>query len=144
VTVTWFIRRASTHDLAVLSEIESESFSRPHWSLDDFQKYETILAETEHRVAGFLVSRQTFPAIQGGRPEREILNLAVARQFRRLGIATALLKYELSRKATYFLEVRESNVGACELYRKLGFEEIARRPNYYEFPTETAIVMKLK
>jgi ribosomal-protein-alanine N-acetyltransferase len=42
------------------------------------------------------------------------------------------------------LEVRESNVAARRLYERLGFAEIARRPNYYSSPVETAIVMEMK
>ena len=82
--------------------------------------------------------------MDGALPEREILNLAVAPNYRRSRVATALLKHELSREATHFLEVRESNVAAVALYRKCGFVEVGRRAGYYEFPTETAIVMSMK
>ena len=41
-----------------------------------------------------------------------------------------------------YLEVRESNVAARELYRSAGFEEIGRCAEYYTEPAETAIVMK--
>jgi [ribosomal protein S18]-alanine N-acetyltransferase len=74
-------------------------------------------------------------------PEREILNLAVAPEYRRTGIAKALLGYELSQPGTHFLEVRESNIPAQMLYRKCGFREVARRSGYYESPRESAIVM---
>lgn len=95
-------------------------------------------------MAGFLVSRIVFPENEPLLAEREILNLAVDPAFRRLGIATELLRGELQFRATHYLEVRESNMEARKLYQKLGFTEIGRRPEYYSFPTETAIVMQMK
>ncbi len=102
------------------------------------------MAEVGASIAGFLVSRQTFPGDTSSPPEREILNLAVRTSLRRQGIASALLQDELAHKATYFLEVRESNVAAIALYRRFGFIELSRRHGYYEVPVETAIVMRMK
>ncbi len=138
------IRDATSEDGPVLVEIERGSFANPNWDLDSFFKYTCIVAEVERRVAGFLVSHETAPASESALPEREILNLAVAPEFRHLGIATALLEHELSWNAVHFLEVRESNHAAQALYRKCGFTEIGRRPGYYEFPEEAAIVMRMK
>ena len=42
-----------------------------------------------------------------------------------------------------FLEVRESNVPAISLYKKLGFEELGIRKKFYEHPVEDAIIMKV-
>ena len=124
--------------------IEQESFSHPNWKARDFFKHRTIVAEVEGRIAGFLVSRQNFAGDAFSPPEREILNLAVFPQFRRLGIASALLSEELQAEADFFLEVRESNLAAQALYRRFGFREVGRRRAYYQFPIETAIVMKMK
>jgi ribosomal-protein-alanine N-acetyltransferase len=132
------IRKADKSDLAALVEIERESFTDPSWPAETFLHYDCVVAEVAGQMAGFLVSRETFPL------EREILNLAVAQRFRRLGIATALLHHELYRKATLFLEVRESNLAARALYRKLGFVEVGTRPDYYRHPKERAIVMHMK
>jgi ribosomal protein S18 acetylase RimI-like enzyme len=142
--VTPLIRRATVADASLLVEIEQQSFSNPNWDLDSFFRYTCVVAEVHGTVAAFLVSRETFPALHGGQPEREILNLAVAPNYRGMGIATALLKHELSLDATHFLEVRESNLAAQALYRKCGFVEAGRRLRYYEFPPEAAIVMRLK
>jgi len=142
--VTLLIRTARSDDVPVLVEIEQQSFSRPHWDPDSFLKHDCLVAEVEGRIAGFLVSREIFPAVRGQPPEREILNVAVATVYRRLGVATALLERELSRNATYYLEVRESNAAAQQLYSRLGFIRIGLRPKYYEFPSEAAIVMQMK
>jgi ribosomal protein S18 acetylase RimI-like enzyme len=45
---------------------------------------------------------------------------------------------------TWYLEVRESNGRARNLYRKLGFEDISLRPAYYQDTGEAAVVMRLK
>ncbi|MDQ2949473.1 MAG: GNAT family N-acetyltransferase [Acidobacteriota bacterium] len=142
--MTPIIREAVASDIPVLDAIEQESFALGPWDAGSFLKYSCFVAELEHRVAGFLVSREVFPGIQGARPEREILNLAVAPVYRRLGIATALLRHELSLNATHYLDVRESNVGARKLYEHLGFTEVGRRTDYYTCPIENAIVMEMK
>ncbi len=142
--MTPHLRSATRADLPVLVEIESDSFPQPHWLPEDFLRHPCVVAELDNRVAGFIVVRETFPGGDHARAEREILNLAVEPQFRQLGIATLLLRNEIRSGAIYFLEVRESNVTARELYVKLGFAEIGRREEYYGNPTETAIVMSLK
>jgi ribosomal-protein-alanine N-acetyltransferase len=96
-----------------------------------------VVAEMEGQIAGFLVSRSVHL-------EREILNFAVAPEWRRQGVAKALLEHQLARGGTHFLEVRESNVVAQYLYRRFGFQEVGRRPGYYDLPAESAIVMRMK
>lgn len=138
------VRKANAADVAAVLEIEHESFPERPWTAEDFNPNECLVAEIEGRIAGFLVSRQTFPPAGGARAEREILNLAVGHVYRRRGVATALLVEEIKQHAVYFLEVRASNRAAQDLYRKMGFVEVARRPEYYDSPVETAIVMQMK
>lgn len=141
--MTLLIRPATPAEAPVLAEIERESFGRPHWTIEDFRRYDCLVAESDGRIVGFLVSRQTLAAMDGQLSEREILNVAVLPIHRRLGVASALLNQELLRNSIFFLEVRESNTSAQELYRRFGFAEVGRRRNYYQFPSETAIVMRL-
>ncbi len=90
------------------------------------------------KIAGFLVSRPVADK------EREILNIAVHPDFRRLHVATELLQTELSRHpGVHFLEVRESNTAARHLYEGLGFQAVGERPEYYDNPIETGIVMRI-
>lgn len=142
--MTPVIRPATRRDVTALLAIERKSFSYDHWTSDSFLVYDCMVAELERAIAGFLVSRQTFAGGKGAPPEREILNLAVAPTFRRLGVATALLNQELARGGVHFLEVRESNRPALALYSKIGFVRVGRRPDYYRSPVEAAIVMKMK
>lgn len=67
--------------------------------------------------------------------EAELLNITVAPQCRRCGLASLLLEHaETSFDArihNFFLEVRQSNANAIALYDTLGFNEVGCRPNYY-------------
>ena len=81
--------------------------------------------------------------------EVEVLDVAVAAKHRRQGNARFLLEEFLRLVQqrgirSVFLEVRESNVPAIALYRKLGFSTSGRRPNYYRQPDEAAILLHLK
>jgi ribosomal-protein-alanine N-acetyltransferase len=94
----------------------------------------------EGKVAGFVVYRMV------SSDECELLNLAVARPFRRRGIGRLLVKslidsFQTTRTVCVFLEVRESNYGASAFYKGLGFQQVSIRKNYYNFPLESAIVM---
>ncbi|KJR42346.1 ribosomal-protein-alanine acetyltransferase [Candidatus Magnetoovum chiemensis] len=80
--------------------------------------------------------------------EGQIYNLAVHPKYRRQGIATALFRELLDERSQYFkgsvyLEVRQSNTIARNLYKSLGFQKIGMRKEYYTNPTENCIVMKL-
>lgn len=81
--------------------------------------------------------------------EAYITNIAVDPAYRRMGIGESLLKalieHGVDRDVDFLtLEVRRSNTGAQELYRKLGFAEEGIRKGYYEKPKEDAILMTLK
>jgi ribosomal-protein-alanine N-acetyltransferase len=75
-------------------------------------------------------------------------NVAVFPQFRRRGVARALMEYLVARareKNARFLtlEVRASNAAAIALYETLGFREAGRRRDFYRAPTEDALLMTL-
>ncbi len=126
------IRRGTALDLPAVAEIQGRSPDAAQWFPDEF-----YVAEQESCIAGFLVTRQ----VANG--EYEILNIAVHPVWRRRGVAIQLLKHALSQApGTYFLEVRESNRSAQNLYRKLGFEQTGMRQKYYSDPEESAIVMR--
>ncbi len=81
--------------------------------------------------------------------EGSVDNIAVHPDARRRGVASALLRavhgYGRSHGLSFLLlEVRPSNRGAAALYRKMGYQEVGRRKNYYLDPKEDAIIMKLE
>lgn len=69
--------------------------------------------------------------------DAELYALVVRAEFRKKGIGSLLLRDFLDvlqekNKTSLFLEVSEDNLGALSFYKKLGFEKIGTRPNYYE------------
>lgn len=74
----------------------------------------------------------------------EILNIATHPDYRRKGLANALLAFWLNmpdiRKLQIILEVRAKNTAAQNLYAKFGFRQIHIRKNYYQ--DDDALVMQ--
>jgi ribosomal-protein-alanine acetyltransferase len=131
------IRPADEGDLEAVAAIQSAGTEASRWPVTEYMQYEFTVSMRDGTVAGFLVWR---PLAEG---ECEVLNLAVAPEFRRQGVARQLLEPLLHRGGnTVFLEVRESNQAARNLYNSMGFQEVGRRKQYYESPPEDAIVMK--
>jgi ribosomal-protein-alanine N-acetyltransferase len=100
-----------------------------------------LVVECAGGVVGYLVGRDV--AGSG-----EILNLAVAPEHRRAGVARALLADGLDllrvRGAEeVFLEVRASNTAALDLYGGVGFRPVGMRADYYRNPREDALVLRL-
>lgn len=82
-------------------------------------------------AAGFFMSRTTLD-------EEELLLIAIAPQYRRMGLGRNLLSrfatVARERGATrLLLEMRRGNP-AERLYREAGFEPVGLRPNYYRMP----------
>lgn len=115
-------------DLAWIRRIIESSPEAAQWLPTD----DILLVIEPH---GFLAYRQVAP------DEFEILNLAVALESRRKGIARSLLLDTLTLPGRWFLEVRASNFHARELYRSTGFQEAGIRQKYYQNPNEDAIVL---
>jgi len=130
-------RPAGPADLAAVASIQYQSPQAAHWRPVEYLGYEFWVATVDELVAGFLVWRRL------SADEAEILNLAVAREFRRKRVAEGLFRAALGEfQGSIFLEVRESNQSAQEFYKYLGFEVVNTRAFYYDFPPESAIVMK--
>jgi ribosomal-protein-alanine N-acetyltransferase len=131
------IRRGGADDLEAVAAIQQSSRGAALWKVADYLEQDFQVAIVGNRIAGFLVARTV------AADEREILNLAVAPEFRRRGVASALLASVFRGfRGAVFLEVRESNTIAQEFYKSLGFKELSKRAGYYDLPPETAVVMK--
>jgi [ribosomal protein S18]-alanine N-acetyltransferase len=131
------IRRGVKEDLVSIARIQSASPEATRWNVEDYLVYDLWVAESDGAVTGFLVSRSL------GFGEGELLNMAVAPERRRAGVGKSLLRaFTREFPAGAYLEVRESNAVALNLYKSMGFKELNRRPKYYQSPPESAIVMK--
>lgn len=92
-----------------------------------------------HSLAGYVVGRLAAD-------ELHINNIAVRNDYRRAGLATALVARVMTAAKGFkakkaFLEVRAGNSAAQALYEKCGFAAVGRRRNYYSNPLEDALIM---
>ena len=133
------LRPASEQDLPAIAEIQAAAIEASQWNPEDYLAHNCEVAVVDGAVVGFLVARPV------AEKEWEILNLAVAPRARRKGVGRQLLRGVLSRyPGDFFLELRESNLGARAFYEHLGFEVVASRTRYYSGPEESALVMKFQ
>ena len=139
------IVRMNESHVSAVAELEKLCFSDP-WSENSVVSELKnklalwLVAEEEGRVSGYIGS-------QTCGDESDVMNVAVHPDFRRRGIAEALvnrLVEELKAIDSHSLtlEVRASNVPAISLYEKMGFSEVGRRKNYYRNPREDALIMR--
>ena len=139
------IRRMTLEDVKKVAQIEMECFSLP-WSEASFEdslaREDTVfLVCEEEEVVGYIGMYLSFE-------EGEITNVAVTSSYRKKGCGNLLIEAIKEEARTrdaecILLEVRVSNAPAISLYKKHGFEEIGIRKNFYEHPTEDAIIMKV-
>lgn len=137
-------RDMTPEDVPFISRLEEETFSMP-WSPASF------LQMIEEEDARYYVAEEDGQLLGGCglwliAGEGNIGNVAVAETARRRGVGTGLLRHLISEGdreglTAYTLEVRVSNEAAIGLYRKLGFVSEGIRPNFYEKPTEDAMIM---
>lgn len=146
------VRNAAFEDIPRICEIENACFSDP-WSKGMFEDLlentsgVCIVAVDGDAVVAFACAYIIDGEIDNLCGDAELADIAVAPDFRRRGIAKKLA-YSLFERArgrycsNMYLEVRESNLSARELYRLLGFIETGKRKNYYTVPREDAVLMK--
>ena len=138
------IRRLRMQDLNAIEEIERRSYPTP-WSRSMFagelaKPASICLGAFEgDRLAGYMIISRYVDAWH-------VMNIAVEPEFRRRGIATALLEklFELTEDESrrgYTLEVRVSNEAAIKLYERLGFRSRGIRRGYYTDNREDALIM---
>ena len=134
------IKPATLSDVADIKKIEDECFSTP-WSENSIEEAlknpcsHFYLAKVNGETAGYI-------GIQIFSGEGYFTNVATLPEFRKQGIATALIERTLENEMEFLtLEVRKSNIPAISLYKKLGFEEVGIRPKFYREPNEDAVLM---
>ncbi len=142
------IRKMILNDLKKVVEIDRASFSLPwpersfRFELEENLASRSWVAELDKQIVGMVVAWFIVDEIH-------IATIATHPDFRRRGIGRDLLLHTLQSAKeegaiTSFLEVREGNIYAQEMYRKFGFVEDGRRKGYYKDNGEDAILMSLK
>ena len=130
--------------VAQIAELEKICFSDP-WSDN------SVASELNNPLSVWLVAEENgivcgYVGSQTVLDETDMMNIAVHPDFRRKGIAAALIA-ELVRllkergSRILRLEVRESNAPAISLYETMGFTQLGLRKNYYRNPKENALIL---
>jgi ribosomal-protein-alanine N-acetyltransferase len=141
------LRKMTLDDVSAVVELDQKSFSLPwpersfRFELTDNPASRCWVAELDGKIVGMIV---VWLLVN----EAHVATIATHPDFRRKGIAKRLLSHALRRlidegARSSFLEVRESNIAAQEMYRKFGYEETGRRRRYYKDNDEDAILMNL-
>ncbi|MGH7668371.1 MAG: ribosomal protein S18-alanine N-acetyltransferase [Gemmatimonadaceae bacterium] len=141
------IEPAAVHDVPRVAALEQLAFSDP-WPAKAFadllgQDHLLVLVAREDAAGppvGYVVA-----IFAGG--EGEGANLAVAEECRGHGVGGRLVEAVVDEARHQgveglYLEVRESNAAARQLYESRGFEEVGRRRGYYRRPTEDALILR--
>lgn len=138
------IRPMTKEDCVQVAAIEAVSFSMP-WSLQAFtdtverQNYRYFVAEEAEEILGYCGFTYVLD-------EAEIPNVCVKATARQKGVGKQMMQVLLDEAeklgiTVLYLEVRESNQAARHLYEVLGFKADGIRKNFYEQPTEDAVLM---
>lgn len=125
--------------------MEQECFPQEPWSykmlVSSFQteSFFGLVAEDGGEIAGY-------GGITVAADSADVDNIAVAEQYRRGGVGTAILNGLCNLAASkgakeIFLEVRVSNSAAMSMYLKCGFKGAYARTRYYS-DGEDCLVMK--
>ena len=139
------ITKLTEDHVAAVAALEQICFSAP-WSENAIAHEASssiacwLVAEDEGKVLGYVGS-------QFGYGEADMMNLAVAPQYRKQGIGHRLILELISHLSeldvkSLTLEVRQSNAAAVRLYEKMGFKQVGLRPNYYQKPKEAALILR--
>lgn len=134
------LREMMIADIPQLRLIEQDSHISP-WSDSHFQSsiqsshHCFVLSHKESDGRNNKDSIVAYCIISTAADEAELLNITVAKNVRRRGLARVLIEflcqYVDPHIENLFLEVRESNHSALSLYESLDFHVLGQRPNYY-------------
>lgn len=126
------IRPFAPYDLPEIQEIERQAFPKTAYTTTTFMTFycrcpEGFLVWDDGGVKGYVMFM-----------DRHVVSIAVLPDERLKGIGRSLMARAMEEKESPYVEVRASNSGAQEFYRKLGFEETGAIEGFYT--DEDAIV----
>jgi [ribosomal protein S18]-alanine N-acetyltransferase len=142
-------RRAMTvRDLDAVAALEASAYSYP-WSRGNFTDslaagyLAEVLVDGDGQLIAYFIA-------MAGVDELHLLNITVAPECQGQGHGQALMAAlrrhaEAQAVGSLWLEVRQSNLRAQALYRRLGYTEVGLRKGYYPAAVrrEDAVVMSL-
>ena len=140
------LRTATLEDLYAVGALERVCYADP-WPDTAFralpgnpQVFFQVAEGDNGDIAGYVVAWYVLD-------EGELANLAVAPALRRTGLGKVLMDAMLADArhrsiGEVYLEVRETNVAARQLYAANGFVEVGRRKGYYRSPVEDALILR--
>ncbi len=138
------IRRMEFSDLKDVLRLEKEIFSDA-WNeamfSEEITKHDAFVLYSGNEIVGYICGWLLYE-------EYNITNVAIDPEFQKMGLGTKLVKFVIEYVAEkkcpiIFLEVRESNYAAINLYEKNGFSIVGKRKKYYKNPEEDALLMVL-
>lgn len=137
-----------TADFERLFEIEQQAHLVP-WSKGTLlnnqgERYLNLKLSVAEQIVAFAICQTVLD-------EATLFNIAVDPAHQGKGYGKQLLQGLIERLRhqgifTLWLEVRQSNTTALQLYRQLGFNDVSLRKNYYPTPNgdrEHAVIMAL-
>lgn len=130
------IERFDSVHIDEVHKIEKESFTEGVWTKKAFMEclsHSQVLSyviKYENKVIGYIIVKMI-------KSECKILNLAINREFRKMGYGSMLLDFIIKKLKDeeyrhVSLEVRKSNIAAQNLYKKAGFQFLSLLEKYYQ------------
>ena len=143
VQIRWLIRR----DMPEVLRIEQEGFEFA-WTEEDFlcclrqRNCIGMVAERDHQIVGFMI-------YELHKSRLNILNFAVAEEFRRQGVGSQMVmrlvdKLSQQRRKEILLEVRERNLDAQMFFKRQNFRAVRVLRAHYDDTCEDAYIMQFR
>ena len=130
------VRSILPSDLDAILDVERSAYDFP-WSKNIFEKcldheYNSSVLECDDQIVGYIIMLTVLQ-------EAHILNFCIAPDFQRRRYGAFLLRTVIDHASSsgvkqFFIEVRQSNQAAINLYKKEGFQKVGLRKDYYPAP----------
>ena len=151
------IRRCTLEDIEGVIEVNEQELPEdyPYFFyksiLDNYPESFLVAHNSNEKIIGYIMWRvERSPTITSLKLKNKghLVSIAVSKKYRRLGIAITLLSHSMKKIKKYkidefVLEVRISNYGAINLYKRFNFQTHSIKEKYYR-DGENAYYMTLK
>lgn len=141
----WQIRRATVDDLDWLASFEQTNFTQPYQAKDLLYELtenpfsSTWILLVDDMACGYGILWVMYDQAQ-------LVKIGIASDYRRNGYGHLILEHLINEAIDQgcelmTLEVRQSNQPAIAFYQKHDFQQVAIRKDYYQNPSEDALLM---